>query len=326
MNSRWFNIAVFALWLTTMSWLVIAKILPSLVVGDPPDRMAILTAQAEEQVVGYDVLWEAERIGWALIRGDRVAGGATLIDGRIHFDRLPIRRMVPGVFLKLLALDGSVSDHIQLDAKNRMFFRANGQLQRFHSTVSLDPRISAVRVEGFVVGETVLLTIRSAGATYEARRPLPRNAMVSDSLMPQSRMPGLREGRKWTVEVYSPLRPRTDPMEIMQAEVVGRAPITWDDQVEEPWLVVYRGDPGSNVGRAGKEHAWLWVRDDGVVLQHKIAVLDGALTFLRMPDEKGHELQQLLGERTASSDGERGDGALSVQADECETEVEIEQP
>ncbi len=325
MNSRWFNLTVFALWLTTMSWLVIVKILPSLLVGDPPDRVAILAAQAEEQLVGYEVRWEEKQIGWALIRGGHMPGGATLIDGQIRFDRLPIQRMVPDVFLTLLGLDGSLPEQIQLDAKSQVLFHASGRLQRFESTLSIDPGISTIRVEGFVVGETVLLTIRSAGATFETRRALPRNVMVNDGLMPQSQMPGLREGRKWTVEVYSPLRPRTDPMEIMQAEVVGRDLLTWAGQVENAWLVIYRGDPGSGVGRAEKEHAWLWVRDDGVVLQHRIALLDSTLTFVRMPDGGGYDLQQLLGEQplTASSDG---DAPLAARGADSETEAEAKQP
>lgn len=294
MNSRWFNISVFGLWLATMSWLVVVKILPSLMVGDPPDRVATLCAQAEEECVGYEVLWQEERIGGALIRADRMASGATLIDGQVHFEHLPIRRIIPGVLLEFLGLHNSVPDDIALDAENQVLFHANGGLQRFDSTVSLDPSISMVKVEGFVAGETLILTIRSGGVTYETRRPLPHRAMISDGLMPQSRMPGLREGRKWTVEVYSPLRPRTSPMEIMQAEVVGRDLITWNGHLENPWLVVYRGDPGSDVARAGKEHAWLWVRDDGVVLQHRISVLDGSLTFLRMPDDQSRELQKLF--------------------------------
>ena len=189
MSSRWFNISVFALWLTTMSWLVTVKIMPSLVLGDPPDRVAMLAAQAKEELVGYEVRWEEQQIGHALIRSDRMESGATLVDGQIHFDRLPIRRMVPGVLLELLGLRDSAPEAIELDAKNQVLFHANGQMQRFDSTIALDPAASTVRVEGFVAGETLILTIRSAGVTYETRRPLPHQAMVSDWLMPQSRMP-----------------------------------------------------------------------------------------------------------------------------------------
>ncbi len=311
-----------------MSWLVIVKILPSIAVGDPPDRVAILTALAEEQLVGYEVLWGQKSIGSALIRGERTESGATMVEGQIRFEQLPIRRMLPETLLKLLGLDAAMPDDLQVYAGNHVLFHGNGRLQRFNSTVSLAQSLAAIRVEGFVVSEKLVLTIRSAGVTYQTRRPLPRDAMVSDGLMPQSRMPGLWEGRKWTVEVYSPLRPHSDPMEIMQAEVVGRDLITWGGQVENAWLVVHRGDPGGDVGRAGKEHAWLWVRDDGVVLQHRIAVLDGALTFVRAPSWRVDELEQQFGERKRPASGVvESDGHLfTPTVAGGETEIETEQP
>ncbi len=305
MNSRWFNVAVLGLWIATMSWLVTVKILPSLAVGDPPDRSAILSAQAEEQLVGYEVRWKDESVGWALVRGKRLAGGGTLVDGQIQFDRLPVREMVPEGIVKLFGLEGEFPENIRLNARNQVSFHASGRLQRFESALATGDRVAAVMVEGFVVGDTVIITIRSSGASYETRRPLPRNVMVSNGLMPQSRIPGLREGQRWTLEVYSPLRPPADPMEIMQAEVAGRDPIVWDGHVEDAWLVVYRGDPGSAVGRAGKDHAWIWVRDDGMVLQHRIAVFGGALTFVRLPGGQEKELEQRLQvARSAASEAE----------------------
>ncbi len=76
---------------------------------------------------------------------------------------------------------------------------------------------------------------------------------------------------------------------------------------------------------SGKENAWLWVRDDGVVLQHRIALLDGTLTFVRMPAGAGHELQQLFREQslTASSDG---DAPFATQAADDEREAEAKRP
>lgn len=299
MHSPWFNISVLALWLATMSWLVVEKILPSVMVGDPPDRVATLAAQTEDELVGYEVRWQKERIGHAVIGTKRKETGATLVDGQIHFDRLPIRQMLPKVLVDLFGVRGSIPETIDLDAKNRVLFHSNGRVQRFNSTVHLDESLSTIQVEGFVAGETLLLTVRSAGVTYETRRPLPLNAMLSNGLMPQSRMPGLYRGRKWTVEVYSPIRPRTETMEIMQAEVVGRDLIPWGGKFEHVWLVVYRGDPGGDISHAGKERVWLWVRDDGVVLQHRITVLDGSLTFVRMQDEEAPEFRQMLRDPTA---------------------------
>ena len=45
MHSRWYSVAVVLLWLATMGWLVSQKVLPSLVIGEPPDYQAILAVQ-----------------------------------------------------------------------------------------------------------------------------------------------------------------------------------------------------------------------------------------------------------------------------------------
>ena len=45
MYSRWFNAAVVVLWLATMSWLVTEKVLPPLLVGEPPSYHQVIEAQ-----------------------------------------------------------------------------------------------------------------------------------------------------------------------------------------------------------------------------------------------------------------------------------------
>ncbi len=299
MNSRWFNVAVVLLWLASMTWLVTAKILPSFAVGSPPDHHDMFCA--EGQVLGYQVRWSDEPVGWAVVHGKRLVQGGSQIDSRLHFNRLPLRQIIPEGILDLFALKDAIPGEIRLDGRHEVTFHSSGRLQRFHSIVTLAPNVSTIQVEGFVAGDAIMLTIRSAGATYHTQRPLPENIMVSNGLMPQPQMPGLWKGRKWTVEMYSPLLPRTNPVQILQAEVVGRDHITWSGQLENAWLVVYRGDPGDGVGREGKERVWLWVRDDGMVLKHKIALLDGTLAFVRLPPGQESELDRIV-QRQASND------------------------
>ena len=285
------------LWLASMTWLVTAKILPSFAVGDPPDHHDVFCAGADEQFVGYQVCWSDEPVGWALVHGKRLTQGGSQIDGRIHFNGLPLRQIVPEGIVDLFALRDGVPDRIQLDGRHEVTFHSSGRLQRFHSILTLAPNVSTIQVEGFVAGDAILLTIRSAGATYRTQRPLPENVMVSNGLMPQPQMPGLWQGRKWTVEMYSPLLPHTNPVQILQAEVVGRDHITWSGQLQNAWLVVYRGDPGGGVGREGKERAWLWVRDDGMVLKQKVALLDGTVAFVRLCPGEERELDKIVQRR-----------------------------
>jgi hypothetical protein len=66
MYSRWFNFAVMALWLATMSWLVTDKIVPRLLIGEPPRYETIVQARKKNPVVGWKMLLDGRQLGWAL--------------------------------------------------------------------------------------------------------------------------------------------------------------------------------------------------------------------------------------------------------------------
>jgi hypothetical protein len=108
-------------------------------------------------------------------------------------------------------------------------------------------------------------------------------------LSPQSDLPGLRPGQKWTVPSYNPLCPR-DPLEILQAQVEGREPIQWAGKRVDTWLVAYRNDPGSKIGGDPTPRQQLWVQFDGRVLKQQVTFLESELTFVRMSDEDSREL------------------------------------
>ena len=294
MHSRWYNFSVVALWITTMTWLVTQKILPSLLVGDPPERTVIISAQLADRLVGWDLLWGKEPIGWAWNRTDRMEAGGTCIRGRIHFDRLPLRQFVPEMFQSLLTSETPLPAHVPLDSSSALLFDREGKLTRLESSVAFDPDTPAIEVAGVVADGKLVITVRSAGFSYETKRTFPKDVMLGDALSPHTQLPGLWQGRKWTVELFSPLRPPNDPVEIVQAEVVGREPIVWNGQAENAWLVVFRGDPGGEVGNAGRERTRLWVRDDGVVLQQQVSIFTSTMTFVRMTLEQELKLNERL--------------------------------
>ncbi len=294
MHSRWYNFAVVALWVTTMTWLVTQKILPSLMVGDPPERTVIISAQLADRSVGWSLFWGKEPIGWAWSRTERMEAGVTCIRGRIHFDRLPLRQFVPEMLQSLLTPENPLPAHVPLDSSSALLFDLEGKLTRLESSVAFDPNVPTIEVVGEVAGGKLVITVRSAAFTYETKRAFPKDVMLGDALSPQTQLPGLWQGRKWTVELFSPLRPPTDPVEIVQAEVVGREPIIWNGKAESAWLVVFRGDPGAEVGNAGKERTRLWVRNDGGVLQQEVSIFTSTMTFVRMTLEQEMKLDERL--------------------------------
>ena len=57
---------------------------------------------------------------------------------------------------------------------------------------------------------------------------------------------------------------------------------------------MFRGDPGGEVGNAGRERTRLWVRDDGVVLQQQVSIFTSTMTFVRMTLEQELKLNERL--------------------------------
>ena len=92
--------------------------------------------------------------------------------------------------------------------------------------------------------------------------------------------------------MYSPLRPPTEPTEVIQAEVVGRETIDWAGEQENVWVVVFRNDPGAEFGQSGKERARLWVRHDGKVLRQQIDVFGAKMSFEHLRYGRCKELQE----------------------------------
>ena len=110
MHSRWYNIAVVALWLWTMAWLVGNKVLPSVLVGDPPSYLAILDAQRNEPPVGWSISLENRRLGWAVSSTSTLPDELTEVRSKVRFDKLPLRALSPEWLRGMLPAD-------QLDAR-----------------------------------------------------------------------------------------------------------------------------------------------------------------------------------------------------------------
>ena len=68
MQGRWFNTAVVLLWLVTMTWLVKEKVLPPLLVGEPPSYSRIVEARRDAPPVGWRMSLESPAAGLGLER------------------------------------------------------------------------------------------------------------------------------------------------------------------------------------------------------------------------------------------------------------------
>jgi hypothetical protein len=108
--------------------------------------------------------------------------------------------------------------------------------------------------------------------------------------------------------VFSPFRPPSSPLEILQATVERTENIVWNGEPVSARLVVYRSDAGSGLLAARKPRGKLWVRSDGLVLKQQVTALNSDLTFVRLPANEARSLAEFLD----SEAGEDWSGQLST--------------
>jgi hypothetical protein len=301
MYSRWFSATVVVLWLATMSWLVKEKIWPLVSVGEPPSVNEIIAAQRDKPAVAWTVSLGGQQIGWALEETSLQRTGLTEVHGRVHFDTLPLEKLVPGLLQSVFRLMGGSPDKWAFDARSVLTVDSFGHQVRFDSTLRFDPCKEAITVHGTMERGQAELQVRMRSRPSEpVIIHLPSDALLSDAFapQPQTELPGLRAGQKWTVPVYSPLWPDKNKWEILRAKVEGRQPLIWNGEGVSTWLVVYRSETATGAGDNEKPRGQLWVRcSDGAVLKQEAMPMPfgPTITFLRLPDEEAVKLVERAG-------------------------------
>lgn len=273
--------AVVVFWLVTTGWLVVTKILPSLNPGLPPGHQALYASGSRIIPVAWTVLWNERPIGWALSTATRTESRGLDVESRLHFDRLPLNEMLPGwagVFFRHVARDQAPT---AFDARGRLAIDPQGRLRSFASQVAFPGAQEDVSLEGTVDDGEVAVSVKAGGLHYETVKHLPEHVMLGDELSPQATMPGLYEGRRWTVPVYSPLRPGQSPIEILHADVGAETTLFWEDGLVRVHVVSYRDDPTSR----REPRCRLWVDLEGRVLRQEASLFGARMTFLRRTDD-----------------------------------------
>ena len=301
MHSRWFNITVVLLWLSSLCWLVTAKILPTLLVGEPPAYSQSLRAQQDEPPVGWTMWWDNRLLGQALTTTEAGLDGVTEVHNRLRFEHVPLGEIIPPLLQSILSPAESIPEELSMRIVSHLSFDRKGRMTDFRSSLRFEGDVEAINVQGTVDGGYLILSLGYANVReYETDMLLPRDIVLGDGLSPQPRLSGLWDGQTWTTEVFSPLRPPNDPVEILQAKVEGTEPLVWNDETLETWLVVYRDDPGNGSGGEGKPRGRVWVRRDGIVLKQQVTLFMATVSFVRMADEEAAALAETIAEESTS--------------------------
>lgn len=298
MQRPWLAAFIVLFWCLTTSWLVVAKILPSLMPGSPPGYQALYASNNRLIPVAWTVLWKDQPLGWAISESTRAEDRSLSVESLLHFDRLPIEEILPAWIKPLVGTTLGRSDLLSFDARGSLAISTSGQLRSFRSTVDLPGSADKVLLNGTVDDGHVHVVLQAREMRFETTRYLPSHIMIGDELSPQATMPGLYEGRRWTVPMYSPLRAGTAAIEILHAEVAAEETMFWEDRLVRVHVVCYRDDPSSHHAPRTR----LWVDRSGRVLKQETAMLGATLSFLRRTDAAAETLAASLGEATADTE------------------------
>jgi hypothetical protein len=252
MPPRWLTLAILGFWLFAMVWLTVREIAPRWRVGEPPPYTIDLTDEVSGQEIYWRVLQKGEKIGRAKSWVKRLADRTYELNSHLE----PVK-LVPFESVEL---------------KNTYQVNSQGELLAFKVEGKIELPFAG-RLEGDIVGkvEEGFLTpeLRGRFLGHEQvfrgeRAKVPGSVLNSMHLL--SKIAGLADGQRWSVPLIDPLQffslaparsiPRLDA-------VVSTAPLDWDGQQRDCFLIEYR-EPGND-----KVAAKTWVRrSDGIVLKH----------------------------------------------------------
>jgi hypothetical protein len=281
MGNRIFVSVVVLLWAGTMSWLMVARILPPFFNGEPPAHGALL----RDKPVCWEIEYEGRPVGHAVSQAVAGALGTTEIHSRVVLEGIEIRELAPQWMNTIVRGLGEIS----LDTRSRLVLDSLDNLSSFETRVRLNDLPLVMKVTGRVDGAELLLKIQSGDVTHTATYPVPTKSLLASELIPEPKLLQVYVGRKWQQEVYSPFRPPSDSLEILQAEVVEECWLEQRGERKRARKIEFRAMSPAGVAANNTLRAVVWVGDDGVVLRQDLHLMDAKLRFERR--EEPHMLK-----------------------------------
>ncbi len=302
MANRIFVIGVITFWLSSMTWLVTDRIMPSFFGGQPP----IAQAYENGEAVAWSVKWKGKVVGEAA--SVRLSGvdGTTDLFNRVVLEDFPVLQLAPSWIRATVGNLGSMT----FDVLTRVEFDPLGKFSSFHSRISLNEMPSILRMSGRIEESQLKLKVRSNDFTHTTSIYLPNSEALSEALFPDAKLPHMYLGRDWQEKVYSPFSSPADPIELVHVEVMAVETIEYHGKMARVMRVVYRSMAGSGIPEQARVQGVSWVEPkSGDVLRRDVYLGDLKLRFERLPKEAAAEsgLQlfedQLLTAEPQSRDG-----------------------
>ena len=289
MANRVFVSAVVILWLCSMTWLISDRILPSFLPGEPPPASGIQI----NKPISWRVSWAGNEVGRASTVRVRGIAGTSELHNRILLNDVPLMEFAPAWMRLALGRVGNIT----IDSSTRIEFDSLGNFSAFDSRVALNDLPSVLRITGRLEDSYLQLRVSSGALTHSTPVFMPNSKMLNESLFPVARIPYLREGRTWREEVYSPFRTPGNPIELIQAEVMGLESMEYNGEPHRVFRVEYRDITGTGVAREARLQSVSWIEPKGEVLRRDVYMGSSQLRFERLSEDESLEVGGELFER-----------------------------
>jgi hypothetical protein len=286
MGNRIFVGVVVLLWAGTMSWLMVARILPPFFNGEPPAHGIV---QRDEPVC-WEIQYSGRPVGYAVSQAVPGALDTTEVHSRVLLERISIRELAPQWMGSLVRGLGKIT----LDTRTALVLDSFGNLSSFSTKVRLNDMPLVMKVLGRVEDAELRIKIQSGEIAHEVSYPVPTGSLTANELIPEAKLLHVYVGRKWQQEVFSPFRPPTNSMEIMQAEVVEEGNIERNGESMLARRIEFRSLSAAGVAADNTLRAVVWVAEDGTVLRQDVYLMNAKLRFERRVEPEMLELADKL--------------------------------
>ncbi|MEM8946256.1 MAG: hypothetical protein AAGD11_13870 [Planctomycetota bacterium] len=321
MANRIFVSAVVVLWLSSMTWLVTDRILPSFFGGGQPP---IAQAYEDGEAVAWQVIWQGRRVGQAASVRLSGVGGSTDLFNRVVLEEFPVMELAPSWIRATVGNLGSMT----FDVLTRVEFDPLGKFSSFNSRISLNDMPSILKMTGRIEDSYLNLRVRSNDLSHTTRIFLPNSEALSETLFPDAKLPYMHIGRNWQEKVYSPFSSPADPVELVQVEVVAKETLQHQGEVRPVMRVEYRSITSSGIPLNARVQGISWVDPiTGDVLRRDVFLGNSKLRFERLSKEAAmqsgldlFEDQLMLNGHDEAEDNSRTNGASRPEVErESET-------
>ena len=286
MGNRIFVGVVVTLWAGTMSWLMVARILPPFFHGEPPKHGVLV-----QDPVCWEIQYRGRPVGYAVSQSVPGAMSTTEIHSRIKVDGIKVRELAPQWMVGLVRSIEAVS----LDTRSVFVLDSLNNLSSFNTKVRLNDMPVIMRVRGKIEGAELKLTIQSGDSPQApVSYPIPSDSSLTSELIPDPKMLQMYVGRRWQQEVYSPFRPPGSSLEILEAQVVEERSIEHRGERVRARKIEYRSLSSAGVTADNRLRAEVWVAEDGNVLRQDIYLMDAKLRFERCMEPRKIKLAEKL--------------------------------